>query len=30
MEIRRYEKVRRENLIIKQKRKAGGVNLVGY
>ena len=30
MEDRRYEKVRRENLIIKQKRKAGGVNLVGY
>jgi adhesin/invasin len=29
MEDRRYEKVRRENLIIKQKRKAG-VNLVGY
>ena len=29
MEDRRYEKVRRENLIVKQKRKAG-VNLVGY
>ena len=29
MEDRRYEKVRRENLIIKQKRKAG-INLVGY
>jgi len=29
MEDRRYEKVRRENLIVKQKRRAG-VNLVGY
>lgn len=29
MEDRRYEKVRRENLIVKQKRKAG-VNLVAY
>jgi hypothetical protein len=29
MEDRRYEQVRRENLIVKQKRRAG-VNLVAY
>ena len=30
MEDRRYEKVRRENRIIKQKKKSGSITVIGY